>query len=44
MRWYRRDVEVSNKPVTVKMHKGWDDEHILAVENALRFRKLVHRL
>ncbi|HET7521965.1 MAG TPA: tRNA dihydrouridine synthase DusB [Bacillales bacterium] len=27
-------VEVAQKPVTVKMRKGWDDEHILAVENA----------
>ncbi len=27
-------VEAVDKPVTVKMRKGWDDEHIYAVENA----------
>ncbi|SFQ19905.1 tRNA dihydrouridine synthase DusB [Salibacterium halotolerans] len=27
-------VEAVDKPVTVKMRMGWDDEHILAVENA----------
>lgn len=27
-------VKVSNKPVTVKIRKGWDDEHINAVEIA----------
>lgn len=27
-------VEAVNKPVTVKMRIGWDDEHIYAVENA----------
>jgi nifR3 family TIM-barrel protein len=27
-------VEAVNKPVTVKMRIGWDDEHIFAVENA----------
>lgn len=27
-------VQSVNKPVTVKMRKGWDEEHILAVENA----------
>ncbi|WP_240377861.1 tRNA dihydrouridine synthase DusB [Bacillus piscicola] len=27
-------VKAVNKPVTVKMRMGWDDEHILAVENA----------
>lgn len=28
-------VDVVNKPVTVKMRTGWDEEHIYAVENAL---------
>jgi nifR3 family TIM-barrel protein len=27
-------VQTVDKPVTVKMRKGWDDDHILAVENA----------
>ncbi len=27
-------VDVVNKPVTVKMRMGWDEEHIYAVENA----------
>jgi len=27
-------VEAVDKPVTVKMRKGWDDEHIYAVKNA----------
>ncbi|SFM30667.1 tRNA dihydrouridine synthase DusB [Salibacterium qingdaonense] len=27
-------VDAVDKPVTVKMRMGWDDEHILAVENA----------
>lgn len=27
-------VDVVKKPVTVKMRIGWDDEHILAIENA----------
>lgn len=28
-------VDAVNKPVTVKMRIGWDDEHVFAVENAL---------
>ncbi|WP_077614587.1 tRNA dihydrouridine synthase DusB [Caenibacillus caldisaponilyticus] len=28
-------VDAVEKPVTVKMRKGWDDEHVYAVENAL---------
>lgn len=28
-------VDAVHKPVTVKMRTGWDDQHILAVENAL---------
>ncbi|MGJ8729504.1 tRNA dihydrouridine synthase DusB [Listeria aquatica] len=28
-------VEAVDKPVTVKMRIGWDDEHVFAVENAL---------
>jgi nifR3 family TIM-barrel protein len=28
-------VEAVDKPVTVKMRMGWDDEHIFAIENAL---------
>lgn len=28
-------VNVVDKPVTVKMRMGWDDEHILAIENAI---------
>lgn len=34
---YRRTqavVKAIDKPVTVKMRTGWDDEHILAIENA----------
>lgn len=27
-------VDVVNKPVTVKMRTGWDDQHIYAIENA----------
>lgn len=27
-------VKATNKPVTVKMRKGWDDEHVVAVELA----------
>ncbi|GEL78235.1 tRNA dihydrouridine synthase DusB [Tenuibacillus multivorans] len=27
-------VDAVDKPVTVKMRKGWDDDHILAIENA----------
>lgn len=33
-RMVRAVVEAVDKPVTVKMRKGWDEEHILAVENA----------
>lgn len=32
-------VEAVNKPVTVKMRIGWDDEHIYAVENAKMIEK-----
>ncbi|MCU7558375.1 tRNA dihydrouridine synthase DusB [Macrococcus capreoli] len=32
-------VEAVNKPVTVKMRIGWDDEHIFAVENAKMIEK-----
>lgn len=28
-------VDAVEKPVTVKMRKGWDDEHVYAVENAM---------
>ncbi|TDL94255.1 tRNA dihydrouridine synthase DusB [Macrococcus brunensis] len=32
-------VEAVNKPVTVKMRIGWDDDHIYAVENAKMIEK-----
>lgn len=36
-------VEAVNKPVTVKMRIGWDDEHIYAVENAKMIEKQEHQ-
>ncbi|SFS86146.1 tRNA dihydrouridine synthase DusB [Marininema halotolerans] len=32
-------VDVVEKPVTVKMRMGWDEEHIYAVENAQRIQR-----
>lgn len=35
----REVVKAVSKPVTVKVRKGWDSEHIVAVEAAKRFEK-----
>ncbi len=34
MIWYPAVVDAVEKPVTVKMRIGWDDDHIYALENA----------